>query len=73
MPARTRFVRHPRFGYDRTLRRLTTRNDTEYLLSFPENARLLREALADSIAGRNLIPLESIDFLRGRLRLGEED
>ena len=35
-----------------SLRRLRSRNDTEYLLSSPEMAARLRRALDDSLAGR---------------------
>jgi hypothetical protein len=35
-----------------SLRRLRSRNDTEYLLSNPEMAARLRRALDDSLAGR---------------------
>ena len=35
-----------------SLRRLRSRNDTEYLLSSPEMAARLKRALEDSLAGR---------------------
>ena len=35
-----------------SLRRLRSRNDTEYLLSSPEMAARLKRALDDSLAGR---------------------
>jgi hypothetical protein len=35
-----------------SLRRLRSRNDTEYLLSSPEMATRLKRALEDSLAGR---------------------
>jgi hypothetical protein len=35
-----------------SLRRLCSRNDTEYLLSSPEMAARLKRALEDSLAGR---------------------
>lgn len=42
--------RSPRLNL--SLRRLRSRNDTEYLLSSPEMAARLRRALEDSRAGR---------------------
>lgn len=46
----TRDCHSPRLNL--SLRRLRSRNDTEYLLSSPEMAARLRRALDDSLAGR---------------------
>ncbi len=67
-------TRRPRWALtfrDRGIRRLRTRNDTEYLLSSPENARRLLAALEDSRAGRNMMRFESVAELRAALRLAE--
>jgi hypothetical protein len=63
MRARTRFVGHPRFGYDRTLRRLTTRNDTAYILSSTAMTRRLDRALEDMRAGRGVVFENADEFL----------
>ena len=63
MRARTRFLRHPRFGYDRTLRRLTTRNDTAYILSSPAMVRRLDRALEDARDGRGMVFENADEFL----------
>lgn len=54
----------------RGLRRLRSRNDTEYLLSDPETAKRLNAALERSLAGLSR-PL-SLEKLEARLRLAEE-
>jgi len=59
------------FRIDRGVRRLRSRNDTEYLLSNPENARRLLSALEDSRSGRAMTVFESVDELRAALRLAE--
>ena len=59
------------FRIDRGVRRLRSRNDTEYLLSNPENARRLLSALEDSRSGRAMMVFESVDELRAALRLAE--
>lgn len=68
----TRRAAHARtFHHDRGIRRLRSRNDTEYLLSNPETARRLQLALERSLAGRSRpFPL---DRLSAELGLGEEE
>lgn len=48
--------------------RASSRNDHIYLFSSPENARRLREAIANSRANRNMIPFD-VDELRRELGL----
>jgi hypothetical protein len=50
--------------------RLPSRNDHLYLFSSSENARRLREAIANSEANRNMVPFD-VDELRRELGLEE--
>lgn len=52
------------------LRRLRSRNDTEYLLSDPEMAARLRRGLDDSLAGRTRA--FTMEELHARYRHGPE-
>lgn len=56
---------------DRGIRRLRTRNDTEYLLSSPETARRILSALEDARAGRGMMTFGSVEELRAALRRAE--
>ena len=47
--------------------RTPSRNDHEYLFSNPVNAARLRQAIEDSRAGRNLIPM-TLDELDAHLK-----
>jgi hypothetical protein len=47
-----------------------SRNDHEHLFSNPVNAARLREAIGDSRAGRNLVPV-TVEALEALLRRGE--
>jgi hypothetical protein len=69
-------TRRPKWAWtfrDGGVRRLHSRNDTEYLLSSPENARRLLAALEDSRTGRNMMTFESLDEFRAALRLSEAE
>ena len=61
------------FRHDRGIRRLRPRNDMEYPMSMPENARRLLAILEDARAGRNMMRFGSMDELRDALRLAEEE
>lgn len=50
--------------------RAPSRNDDEYLFSNPVNAALLQEAIDDSRAGRNMIPV-TIEELEALFDRGE--
>lgn len=51
--------------------RSQSRNDHIYLFSNPVNAARLREAMEDSLAGRNMIPF-TVEQLRRDLGLADE-
>jgi hypothetical protein len=69
-------TRRPKWAWtfrDGGLRRLHSRNDTEHLLSSPENARRLFAALERSREIRNRMAFDSVEELRAALRLSEAE
>ena len=50
--------------------RWPSRNDHIHLFNSPENARRLRESIANSRANRNMVPFD-VDELRRELGLGK--
>jgi hypothetical protein len=69
-------TRRPKWAWtfrDGGLRRLHSRNDTEYLLSSPETTRRILAALEDARAGRGMMTFESVEELRAALRLSEAE
>jgi hypothetical protein len=67
-------TRRPKWAWtfrDRGIRRLRTRNDTDYLLSSPETAHRILSALEDARAGRGMMTFSSVEELRAALRRAE--